>query len=108
MWRGETSRGLARLQLRTRAPARRRASSEVERGSTPFVGHSAYVHGDVTVVSHGLVLSLYLARLEGRPRPDVAAWAAIPLPAVAGVDPTAPRVVRPFAAVEDVLGGSGD
>ena len=40
--------------------------------------------GDVCAVSHGLLLSLYLASREGR-RPDPAAWSVIPLPGVAVV-----------------------
>ena len=64
-------------------------------------------HGHLAVVAHGLVMSLYVARLEGRRQPDVAAWAAIPLPAVAAVDPDARRVVRPFVTVDEFLAGGG-
>lgn len=53
--------------------------------------------GPLVVVSHGLVLSLYLASLEGRDVPDLAAWEAIPLPGVTLVDAGAGRLVRPFA-----------
>jgi hypothetical protein len=55
------------------------------------------VDGTVVVVSHGLVLSLYVASLTGEDVPDLTAWDAIPLPAVALVDADAGRLVRGFA-----------
>lgn len=51
--------------------------------------------GPVAVVSHGLVLSLYVAWLTGA-APDLAAWDAMPLPAVALVDVAAARLVHGF------------
>ncbi len=45
--------------------------------------------GDLVLVSHGTVLSLYLAWLRGRERVELAEWEAIPLPGVAVVDPVA-------------------
>ena len=45
-------------------------------------------NGDLVVVSHGTVLSLYLAWLRGGERVDLREWEAIPLPAVAVVDPS--------------------
>ena len=52
--------------------------------------------GDVVLVSHGTVLSLYLAWLRGEERVALSEWEAIPLPAVAGVDPAAGRIVEPW------------
>jgi broad specificity phosphatase PhoE len=52
--------------------------------------------GDLVVVSHGLVLSLYLADLRGQPRVDLAEWEAIPLPAVAVVGVAARRILAPW------------
>ena len=43
--------------------------------------------GDLALVSHGTVLSLYLSWLRGQERVDLREWEAIPLPAVAVVDP---------------------
>ncbi|MCP9485681.1 MAG: phosphoglycerate mutase family protein [Gaiellaceae bacterium MAG52_C11] len=54
------------------------------------------VNGDVVVVSHGAVLSLYLAWLRGRERVELRDWEAIPLPAVAVVDPLARRILEPW------------
>jgi broad specificity phosphatase PhoE len=51
--------------------------------------------GDLCVVSHGLVLSHYLAHLRGLPSPILDEWRAIPLPGIATVEngrPTAPFV----------------
>ena len=52
--------------------------------------------GDVALVSHGTVLSLYLAWLRGEERVALAEWEAIPLPAVAVVDPAGRRIVEPW------------
>jgi broad specificity phosphatase PhoE len=52
--------------------------------------------GDVVLVSHGTVLSLYLAWLRGEERVALAEWEAIPLPAVAVVDPVARRIIEPW------------
>ena len=54
------------------------------------------VSGDIVLVSHGTVLSLYLAWLRGEERVALAEWEAIPLPAVAVVDPAAGRIVEPW------------
>jgi broad specificity phosphatase PhoE len=56
--------------------------------------------GDLVVVSHGTVLSLYLAWLRGRERVDLREWEAIPLPAVAVVDPAARTIVAPWRGAE--------
>jgi broad specificity phosphatase PhoE len=55
----------------------------------------------VCVVSHGLVLSHYLADLRGMPAPTVEEWRAIPQPAVAVVDVKARRLLRPFSSVSE-------
>jgi broad specificity phosphatase PhoE len=48
------------------------------------------------VVSHGTVLSLYMAHLAGRAHADFKAWRRLRLPDVAIVDPTARSVLRDF------------
>lgn len=48
----------------------------------------------LVLVSHGTVLSLYLAWLRGQERVDLAEWEAIPLPAVAVVDPAARTILE--------------
>ena len=50
--------------------------------------------GDLAVVSHGTVLSLYLARLRRQERVALTDWEAIPLPAVAVVDPVERRILE--------------
>ena len=50
--------------------------------------------GDVVLVSHGTVLSLYLAGLRGDERVALTDWEAIPLPAVAVVDPAGRRILE--------------
>ncbi len=52
--------------------------------------------GDLVLVSHGIVLSLYLAWLRGHERVDLDEWEAIPLPAIAVVDPVAHRILEPW------------
>ena len=56
------------------------------------------VSGDVVVVSHGTALSLYLAWLRTHERVDLDEWEAIPLPAVAVVDPATRRIVESWRA----------
>jgi broad specificity phosphatase PhoE len=53
-------------------------------------------NGDLVVVTHGTVLSLYLAWLRGLDRVDLREWAAIPLPAFAIVDPLGRRILEPW------------
>ncbi|GIV96306.1 MAG: hypothetical protein KatS3mg057_0963 [Herpetosiphonaceae bacterium] len=65
----------------------------------------AETQGSLALVSHGLILSLYLASLTGLDIPNLEEWAAIPLPAVAIVDPSVGRVVAPFVSVEGFLEG---
>jgi broad specificity phosphatase PhoE len=60
--------------------------------------------GDVCVVSHGLVLSHYLAHLRGLPAPALDEWRAIPLPGVATVDPTRKALVSPFVSLMEFIG----
>ena len=55
--------------------------------------------GDLVVVSHGTVLSLYLAWLHGQARVDLGEWETIPLPAVAVVDPAARRIVEAWHTI---------
>ena len=56
--------------------------------------------GDLALVSHGTVLSLYLSWLRGQERVDLDEWAALSLPAVAVVDPSARTIVVPWRGVE--------
>jgi broad specificity phosphatase PhoE len=55
----------------------------------------------ICVVSHGLVLSHYLADLRGMSAPMLEEWRAIPQPAVAVVDVKARRLLRAFASVSE-------
>lgn len=79
------------------ADARNRTVACIERlaGSTP---------GSLCVVSHGLVLSHFLAHLRGEASPDFAEWRAIPLPAVAVVDPESWKQVAPFVSLMEFMG----
>ncbi len=52
--------------------------------------------GDLAIVSHGTVLTLYLASLRGQAPVDLAVWEAIPSPAVAVVDPAGRRILQPW------------
>jgi broad specificity phosphatase PhoE len=54
--------------------------------------------GDLVVVSHGTILSLYLANLLGQERVDPAVWAAIGFPDLAVVDLWERRILQPFGA----------
>ena len=60
------------------------------------------VAGPLVVVSGGLALTLYLSSLAGAPA-AFEVWTAIPLPAVAVVDPDARRVAAPFQPVDAFL-----
>jgi broad specificity phosphatase PhoE len=53
---------------------------------------------DVAVVSHGLVLTLYLSRLLQLPRPSLEIWRSIRFPDVCVVDPDARELVVPFGS----------
>lgn len=52
--------------------------------------------GDLLVVSHGIVLSLYLARLRGQERVRFADWQAIRMPDLAVLDRETMHMVQPF------------
>lgn len=60
--------------------------------------------GSLCVVSHGLVLSHYLAHLRGLPAPDFNEWRSIDLPAIAVVDPEQGALVQPFVSLMEFLG----
>jgi broad specificity phosphatase PhoE len=77
--------------------ARARAAGCIER----LLGESA---GDVCVVSHGLVLSHYLAHLRSLPAPALDEWRAIPLPGIATVDPGRKELVSPFVSLMEFIG----
>jgi broad specificity phosphatase PhoE len=63
---------------------------------------AADAHGPACVVSHGLVLSHYLAHLRGPAAPVFEEWRAIPLPAVAVVENG--ELVQPFVSLLEFLG----
>jgi broad specificity phosphatase PhoE len=74
----------------------RGAATERMRGAVEGV-LSAHTGGDVAVVSHGLVLSLYLASLlDLDPEATAALWRGIGFPDYAVVDPAARTLVQPF------------
>jgi broad specificity phosphatase PhoE len=60
--------------------------------------------GSLCVVSHGLVLSHYLADLRGLPWPNLAEWRAIPLPGIAVVDLETRELVQPFVSLMEFIG----
>ena len=55
-------------------------------------------------MSHGLVLSHYLADLRGLPAPELAEWRAIPLPGIAVVDLEKRELVQPFVSLMEFIG----
>ena len=67
-------------------------------------GLTGEASGDVCVVSHGLVLSHYLAHLRDLPSPDLHEWRAIPLPGIATVDAEKGTVVAPFVSLMEFIG----
>lgn len=58
----------------------------------------AETEGDLIVVAHGTVISLYLTALLGEERADTAAWAAIGFPDLAILDPHGRQILQPFGA----------
>jgi broad specificity phosphatase PhoE len=73
------------------------ARSRFERCADRLV---AETDGPLAIVSHATVLALYLGLTHDE-------WAAIPLPAVAVVDPRTRRLLRPFQSVDELLTGTG-
>jgi len=65
---------------------------------------TAAAEGPVCVVSHGLVLSHYLADLRGLPAPNLEDWSQIPLPGVAIVDLESSELVQPFVSLMEFTG----
>ena len=65
---------------------------------------TASTDGTVCVVSHGLVLSHYLAHLRGFPGPVLDEWRAIPLPGIAVVDLERGELVQPFVSLMEFIG----
>jgi broad specificity phosphatase PhoE len=65
---------------------------------------TAGAEGPVCVVSHGLVLSHYLAELRGLPAPDLEEWRQIPLPGIAVVDLESKELVQPFVSLMEFTG----
>jgi broad specificity phosphatase PhoE len=60
--------------------------------------------GSLCVVSHGLVLSHYLAELRGLDTPPLEEWQAIPLPGIAAVDLERRELVHPFVSLMEFMG----
>lgn len=58
----------------------------------------AETNGDLIVVAHGTVISLYLAELLGQERVDTDVWAAIGFPDLTIVDPVGRRLLQRFGA----------
>jgi len=63
---------------------------------------TAHPKQTLAVVSHGLLLTIFLARLEGR-WPTVAEWRAIPFPGVAVLDTTAWQLTRKWSRYCETL-----
>ena len=61
---------------------------------------AARERGPFAIVSHGLVLSLLAAALAGQPRVDLAAWRALPLPALAVLNADTWQLAAPFSPVD--------
>jgi broad specificity phosphatase PhoE len=79
------------------ADARARASACIEELVSA-------AEGSLCVVSHGLVLSHYLAQLRGLRAPALEEWRAIPLPGIAVVDVGTRQVARPFMSLMEFRG----
>jgi broad specificity phosphatase PhoE len=65
---------------------------------------TAGAEGPVCVVSHGLVLSHYLADLRGLSAPNLEEWREIPLPGIAVVDLESKELVEPFVSLMEFTG----
>jgi broad specificity phosphatase PhoE len=81
----------------TAASARERIAACIERLTAP-------TQSPACVVSHGLVLSHYLAHLRGLDAPVFEEWRAIPLPAVAVVDVEQGELIEPFVSLLEFMG----
>ncbi len=81
----------------TAASARARAVECIDR-------LQADAPGSLCVVSHGLVLSHYLAELRDLPAPRLEEWRAIPLPGIAAVDLDNGEVIQPFVSLMEFIG----
>jgi ribonuclease H / adenosylcobalamin/alpha-ribazole phosphatase len=77
--------------------AREAAASRIVAAVTRLLDE---VPGELVLVSHGTVLSLYLAWLRGQERVDLAEWEAIPLPGLVVVDPVARAIVEPWRGTQ--------
>jgi probable phosphoglycerate mutase len=60
--------------------------------------------GTLCIVSHGLVLSHYLAELRGLDAPVLEEWQAIPLPGIAVVDLETRELAQPFVSLMEFIG----
>lgn len=73
---------------------------DAQRRMVDAVAALVHTHPDQTaaLVSHGIVLTLYLAWLMGRDTPDLALWRALRFPDLAVVAPLERRIILPFEA----------
>lgn len=62
--------------------------------------------GPACIVSHGLLLSHYLAHVRELDSPSVEEWRAIGMPAVAVVDLESRELLAPFASLMEFMGRS--
>ena len=65
---------------------------------------AAEAPGSLCVVSHGLVLSHYLANLRGLDAPAFDEWRAIQLPGIATVDLESRELMSPFVSLMEFMG----
>jgi broad specificity phosphatase PhoE len=72
------------------------ALARIMQGIADLVAH--YAGRTLALVGHGLTLSLYRARLLGRPRVDFDEWRRLGFAAVALVDPVTPALLADFTA----------
>ena len=75
-----------------------------ERVVTSINRLGASAEGSLCVVSHGLVLSHYLADLRGLTSPHLEEWREIPLPGIAVVDLDKRELMRPFVSLMEFTG----
>lgn len=95
--------GLVASYFEGALPAWERLSEAQSRIVRSLERACAEAEGAVCAVSHGLLLSLYVAWLDGRRAPALHEWKSISLPAVAVADPAERRLVQPFSPVEEFL-----
>ena len=88
--------------LRSGLPGWEAPDAAAERLALRVDALAAEADGSIGVVSHGTVLTLFLAARAGRP-PSLADWSAIPLPGVCVFDLAANVPLTPFLSVLEFL-----